>query len=211
MELSVKKSMVEGWESFKEPIKMIQALIESAQHPGLLALCIILATYLLEDAAIVSAALLSADGQINPELAFLALFTGIASGDIGLYWAGRFLTRWRWLLNWVGSLSIDQAGVWLKQKMVMTILLVRIIPGLRLPTYLACGFFKIPFFSFTLLISFASAIWTGLIFYGFYLFGIMFWAELSDWKRLLLPLLIVLIWFGRKKIMARRERLSPPY
>lgn len=189
---------------------MVQVWIDSTQHPGLLALCIILGTYLLEDAAIVSAALLSADGRISPEMALLALFAGVVSGDIGLYWAGRFLTRWQWLLKRVDSLSIDEAGVWLKQKMAVTILGVRIIPGFRLPTYLACGFFKIPFSFFAVLVSIAALIWVGVIFYGFYLFGVMYWAELSGWKWSLIPLLAALIWFSRKKIIEKLGKLSPP-
>ena len=184
---------------------MFQFWMESIQQPWLLALLIILGTYILEDAAIVSAALLSADGAIDSELAFLALFVGVFTGDLGLYWLGKMLGRWQWLANWIKSERVKQAGEWLETKMVTTILLVRIVPGLRLPTYLACGYFNLSFSRFSLLVALASFFWTGFIFYGLYWFGSMFWSDLSGWKWLLLPIIIGLIMLGHK--MAFSEKI----
>ena len=187
---------------------MLQLWTESIQNPWLLALLIIIGTYLLEDAAIISAALLSADGVIATELAFLALFIGIFTGDLGLYGLGRMLGKWQWLTNWVDTRSlkkkIQRAGQWLEQKMIITVLSVRLVPGLRLPTYLASGYFKLPFILFCLLTGTASFFWTGLIFFGFYWFGGMFWSELSVWKWLLLPI-IILIMMGAQKAFANRK------
>lgn len=186
---------------------MLQLWMESIQNPTTLALLIILSTYILEDAAIVSAALLSADGMISPQLAFLALIIGIASGDLGLYGMGALLKRWHWLIRWVNAGKIDRASLWLEKKMVSTIFLVRVIPGFRLPTYLACGFFQLPFLKFLLLVILATLTWTGAIFSGFYLFGTMFWAGLSHWKWLLIPLLIAVILVGRQQVI--KSRLEP--
>ena len=183
---------------------MLQLWMESIQQPSILALFIILSTYILEDAAIVSAALLSADGMIAPELAFLALAIGIASGDVGLYGMGVLLKRWHWLIRWVNAEKIDEASLWLEKQMVSTILLVRVIPGLRLPTYLACGFFLLPFLKFLILVILATVIWTGAIFSGFYFFGTLFWAGLSPWKWLLIPVLIGVILIGRRQIIKSR-------
>ena len=188
---------------------MLQLWMESIQHPTTLALLIILSTYILEDAAIVSAALLSADGMIAPEWAFLALCIGIASGDIGLYGMGMLLKRWHWLVRWFDAEKIDQASIWLKKQMISTILLVRVIPGMRLPTYLACGFFQLPIFKFLLLVVMATIVWTGAVFSGFYLFGTMFWAELSPWKWLLIPILIAVILTGRNHVIRHRQEQQP--
>ena len=147
--------------------------------------------------------------MIAPEFAFLALSIGIATGDMGLYGLGMLLKRWHWLVRWFDAEKIDQASVWLKKQMISTILLVRVIPGLRLPTYLACGFFQLPFLSFFLLVIIATAVWTGAIFSGFYLFGTMFWAELSPWKWLLIPVLIIVIMVGRKQVIKHRREQQP--
>ena len=188
---------------------MLQSWMESIQQPTTLALLIILSTYILEDAAIVSAALLSADGMIAPELAFLALCIGIASGDIGLYGMGILLKRWHRLVRLFDAEKIDQASIWLKKQMISTVLLVRVIPGMRLPTYLACGFFLLPFFRFFLLVILATVVWTGAIFSGFYCFGTMFWAELSSWKWLLIPILIVVILTGRRQVIKHCQEQQP--
>lgn len=183
---------------------MFQLWMESIQQPWLLGLLIILGTYILEDAAIISAALLSADGVIAPEFAFLALCLGIATGDLGLYGIGILLKKWHWLVRWIDTDKVNTAGSWLKRRMTSTVLLVRIVPGLRLPTYLACGFFRLPFFCFLLLVCLASFIWTGSLFLGFYWFGATLWSELSPWKWLLLPILFAGILFARKAVMSKK-------
>ena len=170
-------------------------------------LLIILGTYLLEDAAIISTALLSVDGVISPEVAFLTLFIGVFTGDLGLYKLGMMLGRWQWLARRINSNSIKQAGQWLEKQMTLTILLVRLLPGLRLPTYLACGYFTLPFSWFFLLAGFASFFWTGVVFFGFYWFGKMFWSDLSSWKWLLVPIIIGLV-FAVKTVIARANRIT---
>ncbi len=179
---------------------MSQLWMEFVQQPWLLALSIIIGTYILEDAAIVTAALLSADGLIAPELAFIALFIGIFTGDVGLYALGFMFRKWPVLIRWMNAEKIDQASSWLNQRMTVTILLVRIVPGLRLPTYTACGFLRLSLIRFCVLVFIASLIWTAMLFFGFYLFGDMFWSELSHWKWLLLPLIILLIMYGHRKL-----------
>lgn len=51
-------------------------ILDVTKHPMALAGLILVSTCLLEDAAIISAALISIDGFIAPELAFLAFFWG---------------------------------------------------------------------------------------------------------------------------------------
>ncbi len=199
--------MVAEIDLLKDPANMFQIWMESAQQPWVLALLIILGTYILEDAAIVTAALLSADGVIGAELAFLALFFGIYTGDLGLFGLGSALEKWSFLGRWKNSSRINQAGLWLKRRMIMTVLMVRLIPGLRLPTYLACGYFRFSFLKFSMLTGAASFFWTGFIFFGLYWFGTMFWSDLSGWKWLILPLIIVLIVFGHRCI-ANQETIT---
>ncbi|MGI9274620.1 MAG: DedA family protein [Endozoicomonas sp.] len=155
---------------------------------------------MLEDAAIVSAALLSADGLISTKLAFLALFLGIFTGDLGLYFIGTQLKRVPWLARKLDLGAIDRARGWLQRNMTTTVLLVRVIPGLRLPAYVACGYFQLSFSRFFCLVLLASLIWTGVVFSGFYLVGALFWSELSSWKWLILPAIFLLIMYGHRNI-----------
>lgn len=179
---------------------MAELILDVTKHPLVLAGVILLSTYLLEDAAIISAALISIDGFISPELAFLALFIGIFTGDLGLYGLGRLLGKWSWLDKRIPSGKVNRAGEWLKQRVVWTILMVRLVPGLRLPSYVACGFFQYSFIYFTGLVFLASLVWTGVVFMGIYWFGSMFWSELSPFKWFLLPAMIVLILILHKNV-----------
>ncbi len=61
---------------------------------SMLFLGVVLLSYLLEDLAIVTAATLAVEQVIPTPLALLAIFTGIATGDIGLYWLGKLAQRY---------------------------------------------------------------------------------------------------------------------
>ena len=177
---------------------MAELWFELIHRPYLLGLIIILSTYLLEDAAIITAALLSADGLISPFLAFYALTIGIFTGDLGLYAMGSFLEKRPSLKSWIGERKINIARDWLHRRKFLTLLAVRPIPGLRLPVYTACGFLKLPFHYFSFIILFASIIWTGLVFSSIFYLGNSFWSALSSWKWLLLvPLIGGLIYGGK--------------
>ena len=184
---------------------MYEFLLSTFQHPLALALFILLGTYLLEDAAIVTAALLTADGLISSELAFLVLCIGIFSGDLGLYGLGVLLKRVscnssHYIFQIVSIDRVEKAGGWLKKRMAFTVLFVRVIPGLRLPAYTACGFFNLPFLRFMMLVLVASVVWTGIIYFGLYGLGSMFWSELGLWKWLLLPVIFLLIFYGHRSL-----------
>ncbi|WP_062263966.1 DedA family protein [Endozoicomonas arenosclerae] len=179
---------------------MFEYWLNYIQHPWLLALLILLGSYVLEDAAIVFAALLSADGMISGQLAFFALFVGIFTGDLGLYGLGVLSRRINKLSRLLDLASVERAGVWLENRMLTTIISVRVIPGLRFPVYTACGFFELSFLKFLILVLFASVVWTALLFSGFYTAGVMFWSEVGLWKWLLLPLIVCLIMYGHRLI-----------
>lgn len=188
---------------------MAELILDVTTHPLLLAGLILLSTYLLEDAAIISAALISIDGFLSPELAFLALFIGIFTGDLGLYGLGRLLGRWSWLDKSIPKDKVHSAGEWLKHRAVWTILVVRVVPGLRLPSYVACGFFRYSVVAFSCWVFLASLVWTGVVFMGLYWFGSMFWSELSSLKWLMLPLLIIAILVLHRRIkpsVGKKER-----
>ena len=177
-----------------------EGFMGAAQHPLFLALMILLGSYVLEDAAIISAALLSADGMISTQLAFFALFLGVFTGDLGLYFIGAQLKRLPWLAGKLDLDAVDKARGWLQNNMTTTVLIVRVVPGLRLPVYVASGYFQLSFVRFFYLVLMASLLWTGFVFSGFYLVGTFFWSELSGWKWLILPAIVLLIMYGHRNL-----------
>src|SRR5512146_2380770 len=98
-----------------------------------------LATFVLEDVAAVGAGLLLAAGAISWPAAFGACFLGIWCGDAGLYALARFGGR-RWferstLRRFSGKIARSER--WFAEHGTPILIFSRLMPGARLPTYLA--------------------------------------------------------------------------
>lgn len=70
-------------------VSVASLLQYAAHHPGLQAGAIIVATFILEDAATILAAMQSAAGDLSIPVALGSLYVGIVLGDAGLYGLGR--------------------------------------------------------------------------------------------------------------------------
>lgn len=138
-----------------------------------------LATFILEDVAAVGAGLLLASGQISWPAAFTACFLGIWFGDVGLYGIARLGGR-RWfersLLKRYAA-KVAESERWFGRRGTLILIFSRIVPGARLPTYLAAGFLRVPLPRFLLVTGAASFLWTLLILRLTQVFG----TKLLDW------------------------------
>lgn len=130
-----------------------------AGDPITLVLAIIAASFVLEDAAVVATGAATARGLVPFELALLALVAGTTIGDMALHVAGRGLAR----TGFGGRLRADPrtmgAEAWLKDRAVPALAMARIVPGTRLPTYLASGFIRLPLGRTALIVFLASLVW----------------------------------------------------
>ena len=140
------------------------AALAGMGDPWTLALALALCTFLLEDVAIAAGVALAAQGLISWELSFAAVSGGIAAGDIGLYGLGIAATRWSWVeRRFVGKRS-QWARAQLARHLPGAIVLARVIPGLRLVTYTACGLFRVSFLNFFFWVLLAVAVWTASLY-----------------------------------------------
>lgn len=131
------------------------------------------ATFVLEDAAAIGAGLLLATGQISWPAAFIACFLGIWVGDAGLYAIARYFGR-----SWFERSSLNKfrdkvarSEQWFAQQGILILIFSRMIPGARLPTYLAAGFLRVSATRFLLVTGVASFFWTFLVLYLSRTFG----------------------------------------
>jgi membrane protein DedA with SNARE-associated domain len=121
-----------------------------------------LATFVLEDVAAVGAGLLLAAGGIPWPAAFAACFLGIWMGDVGLYALARYAGRgWfeRSSLHRFAS-RVAKSQRWFAERGTSILIFSRLLPGARLPTYLAAGFLRLPLPRFLLVTGAASFGWT---------------------------------------------------
>jgi membrane protein DedA with SNARE-associated domain len=138
----------------------VRALLDGMGSPGAIALALALTTLLLEDLAIAAGVALAAQGAISWALSLGAVSGGIAAGDVGLYAFGLAATRMPALRRrYVGARS-EWARGHLVRRLPFAVMLARVIPGLRLATYSACGFVRVPLLPFTAWVLVAVTLWT---------------------------------------------------
>ena len=158
-------------------------LIDIAGHaPIIQALLVVLATFVLEDAATVLAALAAQAGVVSVPVALASLYAGIVLGDLGLYGAGRLSGRVRWISRLVPPGRMRQGQEWLHGRVFGVVFVSRFIPGVRLPTYTACGFLRADIKAFLLAAVVATSIWTSLLFGVSLQMGDVLMHYLGPWR-----------------------------
>ena len=138
----------------------LQAALTGMATPWAIALALAATTLLLEDLAIAAGVSLATQGLIGWPLSLAAVGGGIALGDIGLYGLGLAATRVPWLRRRVVGPRTLWARQALDQRLPSAVLLARVIPGLRLVTYTACGFVRVPLLPFSAWVLLAVTLWT---------------------------------------------------
>ena len=130
--------------------------------PALQVVVLFLSTFVLEDVAAVGAGLLLAAGLLAWPVTVGACFLGIWIGDVGLYGFARLVGR-----NWFQRTSLrrfsarmEQSEHWFAKRGSWILVFSRLLPGARLPTYLAAGFLRLPLNRFLLITGIASLVWT---------------------------------------------------
>lgn len=134
-------------------------LMQHSAEPFYLAAAIFLLTFILEDLALAAGAFLLAENLLPIDVLGAALMIGIFLGDIMLYGAGWCAQRWGWFTHLMRSRIAHTIEDTLQKNMAGAILLARCIPGVRLPTYTAMGYYGQSLPQFLIFTSLASAIW----------------------------------------------------
>jgi membrane protein DedA with SNARE-associated domain len=171
-------------------------LVSGSASFALLSVGIVLLSYLLEDLAIATAAILSAQGSLPPSLALLAIFIGIVTGDLGLYILGSYTRKIRWLrYRALTNVSYKRVKRNLQQRAFLNLFIIRFIPGLRTIGFTLSGFLPVPLPLFLSAVLLASSIWTLLVFTLIYLLGSNVLMLLSEFKWGLIPVAFALLFF----------------
>jgi len=137
-----------------------RALLDGMGSPGAIALVLGLTTLLLEDLAIAAGVALATHGAISWALSLVAVAGGIAAGDVGLYAVGLAATRLPVLKRRLVGAPSERVRGQIERRLPTAVLLARVIPGLRLATYSACGFVRVPLLPFTAWVMVAVTLWT---------------------------------------------------
>jgi membrane protein DedA with SNARE-associated domain len=184
---------------------LAQFLTSAVAHPAQQAFAIVLGTFILEDAATAATALVAEDGWVRPQLGLASLYAGIILGDFGLYGLGRLARRFEWVRSRLNIPQLLALADWLDRHLVRAVFASRFMPGMRLPTYTACGLLGMSFGRFAGSVVVATVIWTTLLFAASWSFGVYVLERLGSLRwlgGLALVLLLTLIF----RHWAHRER-----
>lgn len=161
---------------------LLATYLDPASSPWVVALAIILGTFVLEDATTVVCALAAADGRVDPLLALVSLFVGIALGDMGLFAIGRLAARHSWARRVIAMEKVRTVQSWMDSQLVSAVISTRFLPGARLPTYTACGFLGLSFRRFALAVIVGTSVWTIFLFSLTLGAGGVVMSSLSAWR-----------------------------
>jgi len=108
------------------------------------------APFVQEDSAVVVTATLTALGKLALGPAVIAIFLGLFFSDIWKYWIG-----WAALKNRKGAAFAKKEKVLALNDKIQrypftTLVTARFIPLTRIPSYIACGFFRMSYAKFCL-------------------------------------------------------------
>jgi len=181
---------------------MIDYLLSFSSQPAWIFFGIILASYILEDMAIIVAALLAAEQLISVPMAATAIMTGIISGDIGLYILGHFAKKHHFIKQKLikNERHLKYSNIF-NTHLLKNILFIRFIPGLRFICYTSCGLLNINIGRFIFGVALATALWVSVVFSIIYILGANTWTANSHWKWAIAPVAMLMLYLFNRHYM----------
>ncbi len=171
------------------------SLINNIGSHGIIgAFCgVVLLSYLLEDVALILAAVLAITGVLSPLMGWAAAFIGIFTGDLGVYFIARLLRKP--VAAWKTDFPMPSTK---------ELILCRFTPGLRTPAYSLCGLSQMPLFRFSQIIFWSGLVWTVAIFSLVYWSGEQTARLLTQTNWWVIPIIVgLMVWM--------RFRLKPSF
>lgn len=149
-------------------------------------------TFVHEDVAILTAGFSYVEHGLPLLYAYFPVYLGLVSGDLVIYSLGRAAQTNSWLRSKIIGPKVEKVKIWLGSNLVRMLILCRFTPvGLLFPTFVACGFFKIPFKRFASISLIAGALYSSLLLTVIILFGDIVLTHLGLWAWLSVALLLI--------------------
>mgnify|MGYP001183610202 CR=1 FL=1 len=121
-----------------------------------------LETFVQEDLAILTGGVLAANDTLPVPVVFLTLVSGFLTGDLFIYGLGWGAHKVPWLYRKIYSEKVETAKAKIEKNLTSTLVVVRLVPGLLFPTYIACGFIGVSFGQFALTTLATGATYTAI-------------------------------------------------
>ncbi len=167
-------------------------------YPWGLYACFILAPFVQEDAAVIGAASASATGLGDTGYLLLSILAGLTLSDLWKYWAGRAALTQSWAKKYADKPGVRNAKDRVVNRLASSLMVVRFVPGTRIPFYVASGFFKAPFDRFSLFVALSALAYIALVFGLFHVLGEVAGEQAKGWFPIIAIGLFVLILIAQR-------------
>jgi membrane protein DedA with SNARE-associated domain len=172
-----------------ELVDTLQRFVEHFTYLGIFAVLLLasLGLPIPEEVPIVAGAVLAHEGLARWWLALPVCVTGVLSGDIVLYWAGRYwgerVLGWQMVRLVLNREREERLTAAYRRNAVKTIVAVRHVMGLRAAAFLTAGIAHVPFWKFLAADGGAVLVGVPLTFGLAYFFTDQLEAVLADVRR----------------------------
>jgi membrane protein DedA with SNARE-associated domain len=104
-------------------------------------------------------------------LVTLTIYVGMVVSDVALYGLGAAARRVAWLDRWAVNESVRNFGAALSRNLFELVALCRVVPGLDMVAFIACGWSRVPLNRFMMASVLVSALYLPLLLYLVVMFG----------------------------------------
>ncbi|MAW78645.1 MAG: hypothetical protein CMI63_00255 [Parvularcula sp.] len=137
--------------------------------------------FIQEDVAVIGAATVSLADVVHTEAVLPVILAGLVASDAWKYWMGRLARRYEWAHKFAEKPGVSVAGDLIRKEFLETMLTARFVPGTRIPTYIAAGFFKAHYPRYILTLALTASLYVGIVFGLFHSVGAVAGEEALIW------------------------------
>ncbi len=156
--------------------------------------------FIQEDAAVIGAATASLADAAPTSFIVAAILTGLVASDAWKYWLGRLARSHAWAHKFAEKPGVSIAGDLVRKEFIQTMLTARFVPGTRIPTYVACGFFKADYVRYVLVLALTASLYVGITFVLFHTIGAVAGEQAKYWLPAIavvsLAVYVMIRWFN---------------
>lgn len=127
--------------------------------------------FVQEDTAVIGAASLSLSDNNQWLPIFGAVLAGLIISDSWKYWLGWAAKHHAWAKKYGEKDRVQKLKHVVQNNAVKTLITVRFLPMARIPTYLATGFFGVPYIKYWCSIAVSGFLYVSMFFLAFNLLG----------------------------------------
>jgi membrane protein DedA with SNARE-associated domain len=183
---------------------MVAAMMDPS---WILYLGIFFGPFVQEDAAVIAAATLSAADASHFPVIFFVILTGLFVSDIWKYWIGYAAHTSARARAYADREHVAEFSDKIRRNLFMTLLTARFVPLARVPVYVACGYFKVSYPKFCLIIFFTALPYCLVVFALCHGLGEVFGDRIEF---IILSLGIAVATIALSAFLIRRAKHRPP-